>query len=369
MRAKSITVVFVIALLALLMVGKVVNAASTECAMLPSNLAAQISVDEPWYCPINQQLYEQWAANLPMALAAILISISIAAIITMIGTALKSDKIRNFGMGEIYEAVASGIIVGLFLYVCAVLFGIIPALFVGDINPFPTALNLMTTTIYKIEQLYTIYYNQYMQYRFLTSIQTSIYITGVVELGSDLLAPAYVVPLELLYIAPLWTLTNILSDGMMVLWGEYYMLVFFASAAIPAFLIPGVILRAIFPTRALGGMLMALAIGFYLIMPTLFAVAYYFTAPGITQQLQVAADQATRFGAVTDVDSLTTPTSPMIMQVQGMQENVTSAISSFWLLILFYPLLIISMTYAFVTQIASFIGGVARSGAKLRGFI
>ena len=114
---------------------------------------------------------------------------------------------------------------------------------------------------------------------------------------------------------------------------------------------------------------MALAIGFYLIMPTLFAVAYYFTAPGITQQLQVAADQATRFGAVTDVDSLTTPTSPMIMQVQGMQENVTSAISSFWLLILFYPLLIISMTYAFVTQIASFIGGVARSGAKLRGFI
>ena len=35
----------------------------------------------------------------------------------MVGAATKNDRIRNFGVGELYEAIASAIIVGIFLYV------------------------------------------------------------------------------------------------------------------------------------------------------------------------------------------------------------------------------------------------------------
>jgi hypothetical protein len=184
-------------------------------------------------------------------------------------------------------------------------------------------------------------------------------------LPAELLQPFYVVPLQVLVIDPLLTLGQQLSDGIAALWAEYYLLLFFSVASIPVFLVPGIILRAIFPTRALGGMLMALAIGFYLVMPTMFAVAFYFTAPGVAQTLQIAASQSSRFANGVDVSSLST-TSPVVTQMQSTQ----SALSSFWLLIFFYPLFITATTYAFVTQVAQLIGGAASStGGKMRGLV
>ena len=371
MRKKSIAILSVFLLLAVL--ANHAHAASPpSCGLLPSGLAAQISNNEPWYCPINEQMYTQWANDLPLAGVALLISFAIATIIMMVGVALKSDKLRNFGIGELYEALASTIIVGMFLYVAAVMFGIIPALFVGNINPFPTALNLMTSTIQQAQTVYANYFNEYLLLKFIYSISPFIKVTGTsfkISVSSAQLTPFYDIPLEILYISPLSTLGWMLSDGSMALWAEYYILVFFSVAAIPAFLVPGVVLRSIFPTRALGGMLMALAIGFYLVMPTLFAVAYYFTAPGILQQLQTSAAQSTRFMPSSTTLSSITPTSPEVLQLQSTLQNTQSAMSGFWLLILFYPVLITSLTYAFVTQVAQFIGGAAKSGGRLRGFI
>ena len=370
MRKRAIAMLFVLLLFAAL--AKHAYASSPQCGLLPGGLAEQISNEEPWYCPINQQLYAQWSNDLPLAGIALLLAFAIATLITMVGMALKSDRIRNFGIGELYEAVASAIIVGMFLYVSAVMFGIIPALVVGNINPFPTALNLMTTTIQQAETLYSSYFSHYMTYKFLYSIMPYIRVAGPsfkFAAGSAMLTPAYAVPLEVLYITPLLTLGWILSDGAMAMWAEYYILVFFSVAAIPAFLVPGIILRSIFPTRALGGMLVALAIGFYMVMPTLFAVAYYFTAPGISQQLQTATAQSTRFATSSSDLSGITPTSPTVLQLQSALQNTESAMSSFWLLILFYPSLIASLTYAFVTQVAQFIGGAAKTGGRLRGFI
>jgi hypothetical protein len=251
------------------------------------------------------------------------------------------------------------------------MFGIIPAIYVGNINPYATALNLMTNTIHQAQVVYSNYFSNYMVAKFVYSINPTIKITSPFTFTASAaqLTPAYAIPLEILYISPLNTLGWMLTDGITALWAQYYLLVFFSAAAIPAFLIPGIVLRSIFPTRALGGMLVALGIGFYLVMPTLFAVAYYFTAPGILQQLQTAAAQSTRFAVSSSSLSSITPTSPIVLQLQGAEQNTQTAMSSFWLLILFYPMLIVSVTYAFVVQVAQFIGGAARTGGRLRGFI
>jgi hypothetical protein len=261
----------------------------------------------------------------------------------------------------------------MFLYVCAVLFGIIPAFYVGNINPYPVALNLMTSTMNQAQGLYSAYLSQYMAAKLLTSVKFVVTYVTPIATSSNNFAEQFTaiggLALEVLYIAPLSTIGWIISDGLMVLWAEYYMLVFFAAASIPVFLVPGVVLRSIFPTRSLGGMLIALAIGFYLVMPTLFAVAYYFTTPGIASALQTATAQATRFAVSGSTLSSITPTSPIVLQLQGALQNTQNAMSGFWLLILFYPVLIITMTYAFVTQVAQFIGASARTSGQLRKFI
>ena len=377
MKIRMISFALILALLALLATPHLAHASSpppsdtSGCGLLPASISQEITANEPWYCPINQQLYDQWSKDLPMAAAAMLLAFSVAALIVMVGIAMKSDRIKNFGIGEVYEATASAIIVGIFLYVCAVLFGIVPGVYVVNYNPFPTAFHLMTNTIVQIKQVYSNYYNQYTYYKYITSLAPTVSVTGdiSVNLPSSLLSFPWVLPLTIRYTDPLNTLGGILSDGLTVLWTEYYMLVFFSVASIPVFLIPGVVFRAILPTRALGGMLISIAIAFYLVMPTLFSVAYAITYPGIRQQLETTVEQSSTFVTGPGVASVASATSPMVMELEIAQQNIEGAMSSFWLLILFYPLLIIAMTYAFVTQLANVIGGSARIGGRMRGLV
>ena len=336
------------------------------CGSLPNSIVSQIESSAPWYCPINAQVYDTWSSETPIAFAAILLAFSIAAIIFMVGAGLRNDRIRNFGIGELYEAIASAIIVGLFLYVSAVAFGIIPSLFVGAINPYATAFHLILSTIQQAENVFSSLYNVVLMDSFYASINVEMDfpITGMPPIS--LLTLLYALPLEALVIEPSMVLGTFIVEGITALYAEYYLLVFFSVASIPVFLVPGVIFRAIFPTRALGGMLIALAMGFYIVMPTMFAIAYYFTAPSILHTLASTSIQMNRFGQGSGaITNAITPNSPLVTQVGSVQ----SAMSTFWLLILFYPLLIIAVTYAFVTQIASFIGEAAQMGGKMRTFI
>ncbi len=337
-----------------------------QCGDLPASLAQQIEQNEPWYCPINAQISKAWSGELPLALIVVLIAMFIATMIFMVGAAAKNDRLRNFGIGEMYEALASALIVGLFLYVSAVLLGVTPGVFVGAINPFATALHLITTTISSARGVYSSLFHVYFLDSEYTSITLAFSIGGA-NLPIDVASLAYQIPLDVFFIEPAVVIASFIADGVLALFGEYYLILFFSVAAIPVFLIPGVILRILIPTRSLGGMLIAMAIGFYLVMPTLFAVAYYFTAPSIILSLNAASSQLTRFSStsISSIQSLG-PNSPVVTAVQSVQ----SAMTSFWLMVLFYPALIIAVTYAFIVQVANFIGGSSMMGSRVRtGFI
>ena len=349
------------------------------CGGVPQSIAEHLQNNEAWYCPINQQIAAQWANSMPIAIVAVLLAFTVAAIIFMIGTAVKSDRVRNFGVGELYEALASAIIVAAFMYVASVVFGYGLGALVGPVNPYAVSFNLITNTVSTAEQFYGTLYHIYFLDSFYASINVNIY--GDIEsLGAgsilqmlaasngalSLLSMAYKFPLIFFFIQPADLVSKLLSDGILALYGEYYLLVFFAVSAIPVFLVTGIVFRAIYPTRAFGGMLIALAIAFYLVMPGLFSIAYYFTTPQLQQQLRTGTSQLALYGsgsgAITNAQSSTSP----IVETLG---TVDAAMSSFWLLILFYPGLIIAVTYSFVTQIANFIGGASYTGSKLRSFI
>ena len=344
------------------------STSATGCGLLTPSLAHNISVNAPWYCPINTQVYNAWKGDAPIAIIVVLIAMLLAASIFAVGAGFKNDRLRNFGIGEMYEAVASMIIVGLFLYISAVMFGLVPSMIVGPINPYATSLYLITNTIGSAESVYTAMYDTYYFWFYISSIKVTVVIPELPipegTIGS--IVQAVQLPLDMFVVEPIATISGFINDGILALYAEYYLIIFFAVAAIPVFLIPGIVLRMLIPTRALGGMMIALALGFYLIMPTLFSVAYYFTSPQVTSALYGASVQLQRFASSpSNFQTTISASSPEVTAIQEVQ----SAMSSFWLLILFYPSLIIAVTYAFVVQIADLIGGASRMGGRMRGFI
>ncbi len=358
------------------------SSSSSSCGLVPQSLQSQISANESWYCPINTQIYNQWSAYIPMAALVLVLSFLIAALIFLIGAALNNSSIKNFGIGELYEAIATAVIVVFFLYICAAMFGLLPGSFIGPINPYATSFKLMRDTITTAQTMYTQLYNVYFVLSAVISPTVQLEIGGVLgDLASSLkflgkynpvnfiqslpqlLINVFSIPIRVFFLDPALSIGGILADGILVLDAEYAILIFFSLAAIPIFLIPGIFFRAIFPTRALGGTMIALAIGFYLIMPSLFAVVYYFTAPTVQRDMGASALQFTTLSVAPG--EITSQSSPLVMSLYGIK----SSLNGFWLLVFFYPSLIIAITYTSVQEISRFIGRAHRASSFIRGFI
>jgi ABC-type cobalt transport system substrate-binding protein len=378
---KTIKILLAVALIALAILvtanlpyaqAPTTTSSTSSCGLVTAQLQTQIQSLEPWYCPINQQIYGEWSSvGLPLALIATMLSFVIASLIFMIGVAFNNATLKNFGIGEFYESIATAIIVGAFLYICAVIFGIIPAIAVGTINPFATAFNLISQTIGTAQQMYTSLFRVYLAKSFEVSPTVNLDIGGAVsKFASGIISTItqqffniYTIPITIYFLDPALAISRFLADGISILYAEYYLMVFFATAAVPAFLVPGIILRSIFPTRSIGGIMIAIAIGFYIVMPTLFAVAYYFTSPSVTQNMRIASIQMTRFGSGESTNL--SPANPLVLQLG----NVQSALDGFWLLILFYPTLIISITYLSVQELSRFLGAPTKTMGSVRRFI
>jgi len=262
----------------------------------------------------------------------------------------------------------------MFLYACAMLFGLLPGAYIGPINPYATTFKLITQTIGTARQMYTALYQAYYTLDFITTPQIKLNFGGEISgrakavlnwlgFGLQLSINVYTIPISVFFLAPAQAIAGFLTDGIMILYAEYYLMVFFSVAAIPVFLIPGTIFRALFPTRALGGMLIAFAIGFYLIMPSLFSVAYYFTSQSVQRDMAVATLQMLTLPV--NPDNAVSASSPLVVQLFAVKSSLTG----FWLLILFYPSLIITITYTAIQEISNFIGRASSVRQSLRFFI
>lgn len=350
-----------------------------SCGLLSAQIASKIASQEPWYCPVSNQVTNEWEQWLPVMVIVTLIAFLMAAMIFMAGVALGSAKIRSYGLAEFYEAIATAIIVGAFVYICAVVFGLGPGALVGGINPYATAFNLMGTTIASAQSMYSGIYASYIPLSESTSVTVSVggplagisrnvYLATaeVVASQSQIFLNIYSVAITVFFLNPGEALSKLLVEGIAVLYGEYYLLVFFSVAAIPVLLVPGVILRALLPTRGLGGVMIAMAIGFYLVMPALFSAVYFFTAPGLVKDINLANAQMQSIALTGGV--VTSAQSPLVQDLNNSQ----SALSGFWMLVIFYPVMIIAFTYSFITQISKLIGGTyqaSSAGSRLRRFI
>ncbi len=318
----------------------------------------------PWYCSqINQSMIAYWERWAPIALLAVGLSFGIASVLFGAGILLKSERIKNFGIGEYYEAIASAIIVCCFLFIAAVMFGLITGSATGPIDPYSTALNYITQTItglrLETSQLFTtltvdgFYVSTSLKY--CKSVNSDIVCTSISQFWSWTVLWLYYVPGFVLF--------DLQFDVLALLYAEFWIILEFMYIAIPVFLIPGIILRSIIPTRGLGGMMIATAIGFYMVLPLLFSVAYYFTSTSTLQCTSsgTLALQTYGDGVGAQTDALN-PNGPLVQALNGIQV----CMNSYWLSVLFYPSLIMALTYAIISQLSEFIGGMTQLSGRMR---
>jgi len=319
-----------------------------------------INAIAPWYCSqINLAVYNNFMAWEPILMLAVLVSFSIAAIIFMAGIAARSEKLRNFGIGEIYEASASLVFVVFFMLIAALIIGIIPGLYIG-VDPYNTSLTFIYNTITSTQGVIKAMYEPAMIAYFYTSITLSIKTIATVTNILDYLSIA----LELMFIIPATALAGMLIEGLMSLYLEFYLILFAMYAAIPIFLIPGVLLRSIIPTRSVGGMLIGIAIGFYFVLPTLFSIAYFFTSKSTMQPFIEATAQLNNYGQGSQAITNGVIPNGQNSLPQALK-NIQAAMGGFWVSVLFYPALILTITYFVITTVAEFLGGMAHGGGVL----
>lgn len=348
--------------------------AATSCAQSADTCQAQgtTNIVAPWYCSqINQAVAGTWQQWFPLAVITISLAFLIAAAIFMVGTAMRNDKIRNFGVGELYEASATALIVIFFLTLTAILFGIIPAFTTGPVNPYDTSLtyisNIMSASQGAVNGLYGILMIDSYYASWSLDVQIATFEAGAVVQNpyAGVISPAtnLASSVTTLFIIPAEAVGKLIIDGMMGLSAEFYLIYFFMYLAIPVFLIPGILLRAIFPLRGLGGMLIGIAVAFYLVMPLLFSVAYYFTNTSVIGSLNAASASLAANGRSTLAQTnAASPTSPLVTDVNGLE----SSMGAYFLAVLFYPALIISLCYVAMREIADFIGGASKMSGKMK---
>lgn len=337
------------------------------CAKGPGG-TGEIETLTPWYCQnVDPAIISSWKRWAPIGLLVVTLSYTLAALLFMLGVALRNDRLRTFGMAEIYEATATALMIVLFGFISAVMFGLLPSLTVGTINPFDSALNYIALTINTTYITNAELFNLGTLAGMYGSISLGTGESGIAGVSVPNIFPAFAFVAEYEFFWPTFLVVAFMFEAMLSLYTQFYLIIFFMYAAIPVFLIPGMIFRALIPTRHLGGMLMAMAIGFYFIMPVLFSVAYHFTSANIIAQLDAVQTAINRYGTGSNaIASIVSPTSPLAVTL-GNLEN--SGFSSFWLSILFFPALIVAMTYALITQIAEILGGLAKGSGRLRGLV
>jgi len=322
----------------------------------------QYSINEiaPWYCSqINQAAYKEFTDWEPVLMLAVLFSFMIAAVIFVAGIVARNSKLRSYGIGEFYEAGASLIFVAFFMLLAALLFGIIPGLYIG-VDPYNTSLTYIYNTINATQGLLKALYDPAMLAYFYTSISISVYTLAT---ASKILEYA-AIPLEIMFIIPATALSTLLVEGLMVLYTEFYLILFAMYASIPVFLIPGIFLRSIIPTRSVGGLLIGAAIGFYFILPTLFSIAFFFTSKGTMQAFIAATAQLNNISQGSNaITNGVVPNGPN--SIPQEIKTILEMMGSFWISVIFYPALILALTYYSITTIADLLGGMRPSGRLL----
>jgi len=249
-----------------------------------------------WYLQnYDNEIKTRWAQYQPVALVAVLLSFTVASLLYGFGFILNNERLRNYGMAEFLESVASLLMVIFFLTLLNILIStFFPVVAEGatpeqkqivKIGPF-AYLDAKLALVQQISnktftQIVNLLYPLYL----LSSIKIEPLVTQQNVIGGfwgkvQTFMPGFSTIANWMqfilniFIAPLAEFAEFIFSGLKALSFQRALLKFFEESALTVFLPLGVVLRIFPPTRGAGGMLIAIAFSFFFIFPFIYFVFY-----------------------------------------------------------------------------------------------
>jgi len=246
----------------------------------------------PWYIKnYDTQVKNIWEAYQPIALIAVLVSFTVASLLYGFGFILNNERLRNYGMAEFLESMASFLMVGFFIILLQILVHTFFPIAVStpeqqqivEVGPF-AYLDAKLASIQRISnKTFTLLTDVLYPLYFLSSIgiepafnqitggvgkiQTGVRIAGTVTGLFKMILNTF--------ISIFVDFADYMYSGLKALSFQRALLRFFAESALTTFLPLGVVLRIFPPTRGAGGMLIAMAFSFFFVFPFVYLVFYF----------------------------------------------------------------------------------------------
>ena len=315
-----------------------------------------------WFQAEVDAISATWAIWGPSALLAVTISFSVVALAYMIAIAFDMHSLRNWAKAEFYQSLASLILVlGLVsmtqLMMSEQLFGTILG---HGVNPFAISDAYLNDLQNALQYYYRTYYFCNFPVEALSTF--SIYINAV---GIDVPVAAFLRPLR---VEPAHIAGSYITQSLMLVSIWKGLLEFFKTSAFATFLPLGVFLRIFPPTRGAGGLLIAIAIGLFLVFPTMIAFLSLISQDesALANQVGIIEDVCSGLTFV-DVSTLTCCNNDAEYAMRTAEDqsdpSITAGINSansylpgVLLKVLFYPIIVMAATITFIKVLAPLLG-------------
>jgi hypothetical protein len=259
------------------------------------------------------------------------IMLAVAGFALGIGYAINDKRLKEFGREEIIQAVINGALVG----------GLI-ALFVGG-GPIDSVMNsiamgngtaMSCSSFLSGNSAICFAYNYLVggTYTFMGTPHSSI-LTGVTSLIVVLLGTYGVLGLLKTFLSPLLSLiqnaVQALGAAAISATVQASVLAFVAASALTVILPAGLIMRSLYPTRRLGGFLIALAISLYVVLPLTYVMnatiaGTYQSATNSTGLSSVTLGPSGIEGGVLSAVNRSSNSTATLLSVSGVQSWATN---------------------------------------------
>ncbi len=301
------------------------------------------------------------AVDLTIASTVVTLSIILSGILLGVGKTIGSKKIEFFGAEELLQSVINAALVGAYAGIVEIATSLsneiaeVSQCMDGDaLENLACTFHQVSIEMFKVIGGLFILTNMVGYYQTLTLEFASFSIQPLVNLSSV----AGIFGLQLIIMQQLLTISEF----------NYQLINFFGPQLLSLFLPLGLVFRSFFPTRRLGGFLIALAVGIYLFFP--FMVLIFPTPIPMLEQTGNMIENITNnsnyatvpivdlngSGAIGEkIDNLTKGdfTGDLAMSI----ESVSQSISSATLYVLFAPLFGLLITIIFIKEITDILGG------------
>jgi len=299
-----------------------------------------------------------WQAWLPVAALGVLVAFLLAALAYMVGYGFDMRELRMWAKSELLQALASAVLVGFLIVMSQIMLDEGMAVILGQsTNPFAIGhryLNHMSD--YLVDK-----YRWAYGLNWLPEMTSSFYLfsnTGGPERYPFLF-------LKPIFSDPLHLAGHFIIQILMVIYFQQALLSFFQQKMFTVVLPLGVFLR-IFPiTRGAGGLLIAIAIGFFIVYPTMFAFVAKMTGENMamsdvmnTGSASTVGVDFTQFSACEqDFESMAEISENMVSPAVISKVNqFHSFVPPIILKSVFYPMIIFAVTISFIRIAAPLLG-------------